>query len=583
MLPLKTITTQKNMEFETDWEEMEKDLFICRVRMHTEQPCVFLPVVLQFTVPAIEAHYIWTPKIDLIRALNPSWYENLYTSNAFTGAPVNSIMRYDDINICTWAYSDTFETAVLRSWAIEETGMYECSIRLFENENDGILRQDYQEEIRIDRRPIRYDEALGQVQKWWCTRMRNKPHEIPEAAYHAMYSTWYSYHQNLKQQPLLEECAKAKKLGCNTIILDDGWQTDDNKRGYAYCGDWKPCREKIPDMQKFVSLVHSLDMKVMLWYSVPYIGVKSNNFKRFKDKILCFVKPEWAVLDIRYPDVRDFIISTYESAVKDWDLDGFKLDFIDDFVVMEAEDMRPRSGMDCCDMLRAADRLFTDLGKRMRDLKKDILIEFRQTFNGPAARHYSNMLRAVDAPADSDENRVRIANIRLLAGNTAVHSDMIMWNYDDTVESAAMQIANILFGVPQISVRLGEIREDHAEMLHFYMGLWNHYRDLFLHGAFQAELPRAHFIMLSAKLGNQFAASVHGKEIVDIPETCGEGIIVIASYMKKMYIHLSGKYTIQRYSCRGLLQETLEAPAGDVRVSVNPADVLFLTKSDGIC
>ena len=23
-----------------------------------------------------------------------------------------------------------------------------------------------------------------------------------------------------------------------SIIVDDGWQTDDNNRGYAYCGDW---------------------------------------------------------------------------------------------------------------------------------------------------------------------------------------------------------------------------------------------------------------------------------------------------------------------------------------------------------
>ena len=47
-------------------------------------------------------------------------------------------------------------------------------------------------------------------------------------------------------------------------------------------------------------------------------------------------------------------------------------------------------------------------------------------------------------------NRIRIADIRMLAGNTAVHSDMITWHHDETLEIAALQLVNTLFGVPQI-------------------------------------------------------------------------------------------------------------------------------------
>jgi len=35
------------------------------------------------------------------------------------------------------------------------------------------------------------------------------------------------------------------------IIVDDGWQTLDSARGYAYTGDWQP--ERMPDMKGFGS------------------------------------------------------------------------------------------------------------------------------------------------------------------------------------------------------------------------------------------------------------------------------------------------------------------------------------------
>ena len=37
-------------------------------------------------------------------------------------------------------------------------------------------------------------------------------------------------------------------------------------------------------------------------------------------------------LDPRYKKVREYLSNLYESAVKEWDLDGLKLDFIDSFV-----------------------------------------------------------------------------------------------------------------------------------------------------------------------------------------------------------------------------------------------------------
>lgn len=43
----------------------------------------------------------------------------------------------------------------------------------------------------------------------------------------------------------------------------------------------------------------------------------------------------------------------------------------------------------------------------------------------------------------------------MTSGDTAVHSDMLMWHRDDRDEAVALQLLSVAFAVPQISVRLG--------------------------------------------------------------------------------------------------------------------------------
>ena len=90
------------------------------------------------------------------------------------------------------------------------------------------------------------------------------------------------------------------------LIVDDGWQTMDDRRGYRYTGDWEPVR--VGDMKSFVDRVHRLDVKFMLWYSLPFIGENAGNYERFRGKYLRYWESQGAwVLDPRYPEVREFI------------------------------------------------------------------------------------------------------------------------------------------------------------------------------------------------------------------------------------------------------------------------------------
>ncbi|WP_027635423.1 glycoside hydrolase family 36 protein [Clostridium butyricum] len=490
---------------------------------------IFPEITLNLLVPAIDIHYKWNSKIHLLKALNLDWFNNLNTCNGFTGAPVESLMTYNNENRFTLALSDTLSTIKFNSTVSEETANYEYNLTLFENCN--IKQNSYSITLRIDDRPVPYYTSLDHVARWWETLENNKPAFVPDIARKAMYSSWYSFHQLLDEKEILNQCKLSKALGCESIIIDDGWQTDDNNRGYAYCGDWDVSNSKIKDMKRFVKNIHNEGMKILFWYTVPFIGNKSKIFNTFKDMIIDPINNrDWHVFDPRFPEVRDYIIGVYEKALIDWDLDGFKLDFVDEFVVTPFSGNINDERRDYESISEAADKLLKDCISRLKSIKPDIMLEFRQTYNGPIMRTYGNIFRAVDCPLDDLENRIRICDIRLIAGNSAVHSDMIMWNVNDTVESAALQFINILFSVPQISMLIDKLPKNHYNMLKFYCNLWNKYRNSFINGSFMPLNPHCRYNVLTGYKDNTFVCTYHSNEILSIDKTYNTMVFVNGTY-----------------------------------------------------
>jgi alpha-galactosidase len=296
-------------------------------------------------------------------------------------------------------------------------------------------------------------------------------------------------------------------------------------------------------MKGFVSSVHKLGMKFILWYSVPYVGDKSDNYRRFKGKYLDYWSGEWGgsyTLDPRYPDVREFLITTYESALKEWDLDGFKLDFVDNFVARKDTVLSTDDGRDYASVNRAFDRLMTDIKKRLTAIKPDILIEFRQPYIGPLMRKYGNMFRAGDCPGSYLMNRVRIADLRLLSGNTAVHSDMVMWHPEEPVESAALQMTSILFSVPQLSVRLDRLPKSHLEMIDFWTAYWQKNQSILLDGTFMPVHPSSNYPEIRSRSGGRAIIGLYDDRVLTIPGELEEVSIVNGKLTPDVILEFSG-------------------------------------------
>jgi alpha-galactosidase len=570
---------QKPAEVTIERKETEPGVETFRVVLHSPDGRPLTGQRLRLSHPLQDIHGSWDPGLRNFRGLEVEWGP-LLRSRANHIAPVQSFYNPEGRNRLTLACSDARHPLAIRCSVHEQTAELYCDI--FVRTVAFPESAAYELGLRIDTRDVPYYEALRDVVAWWESMPGYEPAEVPEAARLPMYSTWYGYHQQLSAQEVERQCALAKEAGCESVIVDHGWHENGEISGFSSCGDWEPCPERFPDMRAHVEAVQRLGMRYMLWMAVPYAGNRSRAWKRFEGKLLP-EKPDTMLLDPRYPDVRAYLVSTYERALRDWGLDGLKLDFIDRLPESVPAHAEPKAeGRDEPSVPEAVIRLLEDVSVRLCAIRPDVMIEFRQNYIGPLMRKYGNMMRAADCPNDAATNRIRTIDIRLLAGRTAVHADMVMWHPGDSAESAAMQLIHTLFSVPQLSVRLDAVPHDHVEMVKHWLGFWKEHRDALLDGELLPLYPQLYYPVIHARTGRKLVSAVYAAMVVRPERVPEQWIIVNGTMGKEVIADLPfgvGKRRMAVRDCRGRMVTTdeFDGAAGVHKLIIPPAGWCELT------
>ena len=505
---------------------------------------------VHFSVPNIDIYSSWSPSMIWNRVIGKNYDWKRTDSRLASWMPLQSVISGTGKNRVCVALSDAATPTAIFSGVAEEDAEIKWMIRFFTQPTTAI--SEYNATIRIDVRDVPFYDSIYETVSWWENECGYTPAPVPEHARLPMNSLWYSFHQNLVPDEIVKQCKLSKPLGMESVIIDDGWQTNDSNRGYAYCGDWESVR--IPDMKGLVDRIHDTGMKVILWYSVPFVGVHAKRFDEFRDFLLDLDDSTEDVrrLDPRYKHVREYLIETYAKAVEEWGLDGLKLDFIDSFCLTE-DSIKPDHRRDFESLEEAIDQLMVSITERLQGINPDIMIEFRQSYVGPSIRKYGNMMRVMDCPTDAPFNRRGIIDLRFTSGSTAVHSDMLMWNLADTKEGVAGQLASVIYGVPQISMLIDKLPRDHYETLKYYLSFWREHRDILLDGDFSAEGPESFYNQACACKDGEAIVTVYNNNVVS-----GEYeklVVVNASASEFVYLkNMAGK-SYRVVDCMG--QETM--------------------------
>lgn len=506
------------------WTEPTQGLHFLTVTLTANGAPALPDLILKWRIADIDIQGQWHPCSRDTKHLMPPW-NGWYQFNATNNAPVFCLYSIQGENRFLVALSDVINTTELFC-ATRESLRAEFELGAKTKPEPGTEVSQYSITVRFDTRDIGFSESLRQVATWW-EELGYLPRSVPPSAREPHYSSWYIYHDNVNKEDLLKEAKTAHEIGCKVFLLDDGWQKDEHARDKdRSLGDWTP--KDLPRPNELADALHAMDMKFVMWFATPFVTETCNNWKLLAD--CCFdTTGDWHCLDFRYPKAREHIATLLSTSMRDWNLDGLKVDFIDS-IPKEGQDPRPGdTKRDTQSRSEGNVRMLDEVMNKLLAVRTDPLIEFRQGYIGPVMRKYATAFRGFDCPSDSINNRILTTDIRLICGKTPVHSDMFIWSIDEPVEVGALQFANILFSVPQISTSIGQLPKNHLAMLKFYVTFWLKHRELLLDGEFTAYHPEANYPLLTAQTSDAWIAGVYVPMSVNLPSDKKRWTIVNAS------------------------------------------------------
>ena len=172
-----------------------------------------------------------------------------------------------------------------------------------------------------------------------------------------------------------------------------------------------------------------------------------------------------------------------------------------------------------------------------------------------------------------------------MSGKTPVHSDMFMWNKDDSVESAAMHLIHTLFSVPQVSVLLDEIPAEHVKMIKYLINFWKENRDVLLDGDLIPYEPGMLYPYVCARNDNKVLAAWYSDSCICIESKVPpELILVNGTFNNRVIIQLEHALedrTMIITSCTGSIikKEKVSLSTGIHCIAIPPAGICKLTSS----
>ena len=140
------------------------------------------------------------------------------------------------------------------------------------------------------------------VPPYWRNRMRP-----------VLYNSWEGCVFNFNHHRLLDLANRAKDLGCELFVLDDGWfgQRNDDKAGL---GDYNVNKKKLPfGLEGLANAVRSRGMEFGLWFEPESVNPDSDLYRAHPDWALTdafapLTGRNQLLLDLTKPEVRDYIV-----------------------------------------------------------------------------------------------------------------------------------------------------------------------------------------------------------------------------------------------------------------------------------
>ncbi|WP_203567511.1 glycoside hydrolase family 36 protein [Aestuariimicrobium ganziense] len=461
---------------------------------------------------------LWHPDMRGHRTLPPDWGGRFVTS-LVRSAPV--IALYDAIGQALWTIGCSHLVGELevRGGVSEEQKDVRLSLTSLPLAEATTIT------LVVHPEAAALPEAVEQVITRLAASTGVEPLPLPEAASEPVFSTWYTYTQDVKDELVRQDARLSAELGCRSLFIDDGWQTGAHGRGYGGTGDWVPDTDKFPDLKATIAAAREAGVATVLWIAPLLLG----HFSHAHERMRPYAPSELTglnaqVLDPRHAEVREFVADTCRRVVADHGAAGLKIDFLNNAMAYQGTE----SAGDIADVGVAMQAMLAQVRQALSEVLDDEpIIEFRQPYVSPAITADGNCLRVGDCPADAWVNRVASIDLRLFVRGAVVHSDPLMWAPEAGADAVAQQFLSTFFSVPQVSMPLPTLSDEQRASVTHHVGLWRAWRQPALFGDMKVAGVEMGYTTASATLDRRAVVAAFRPEPLLLDDLAADEVLVL--------------------------------------------------------
>ncbi|WP_027308788.1 alpha-galactosidase [Caloramator sp. ALD01] len=147
-----------------------------------------------------------------------------------------------------------------------------------------------------------------------------------------LYNSWEATLFDVKCSEQIELAKRAKEIGCELFVVDDGWFGERNS-DRAGLGDWYVNKEKFPQgLKPLIDEVKALGMDFGIWVEPEMVNIDSNLYRNHPDWVYhfnnrkCTTARNQLVLNMTLKEVQDYVYSVLDELLTQNDISFIKWD-----------------------------------------------------------------------------------------------------------------------------------------------------------------------------------------------------------------------------------------------------------------
>jgi alpha-galactosidase len=469
-------------------------LLYLTLEMPNQQAFSLRDLSIEWTIPIVDMHGLYfcgNPMAEL--SYLPFWQIQKQTC-ANRGIPYVSLINRNGENRAAFGLFDQITETTVTAQLSEITRCYSFHLQKPANKDSAgqmiPVENCWNEVLFVSKAPQPWQEVLKQYVQLSDQTTHPAKMPVPDNAFDPVFCTWTAIHHDVSHDWIVRNARLAADLGFRTWITDDGWFIENGRfADYSKVGDWTPSAKKFPDFAEHVREVQELGFRYVLWVAPFMVGKDSEAAQRYAHLLTTGQERErFNNLSPWHDETREVIANLLERLVRDYHLDGLKIDFLDSISMHSLR----RDGARDDTLGSSIYHLLQKVTAHLLTLNPELLIEFRNSYTNLASRSYANVYRSSDVPINFTLNRWQAVMLRLLTPDRAVYLDPALWHCDDSDTNVAVHLINLMVGVPMVSIELDQYPQSHIDLIRHWIGFYNAHRDTLIRGEFKPVLRQGY-------------------------------------------------------------------------------------------